>query len=522
MNFWSRLSDVNQIIPKENRNESLPKGSNKTSSKNYSPSMEGKLLSQSSCSSTLSNQAKSKIRAPNADIRDGTNGHPLTELGNAGRLYDLHHKKLKYCPEMKAWLHWEINRWEWDNDGSRTRELSSQLPEIIYGEGVKTLENDYYLKWARKSSERRTIENAVTLLSDRIDIRIDLASIDSDPFVIGINEGRQLVDLRNGNVRNTQPCDFITKKLMVNRVGDAAGAIKWIRFLNQIFLGDQELIEWIQRLLGYSLTGSTQEQMFSFGFGSGSNGKGVLMSLLRQIWGDYYRTVAVETLMNQKRVGSAPSPDLADLVGARLIMSGETESGAALSESLIKLLTGEDKIKCRRLHKDPFEFIPQFKIFMAGNHKPTVKGIDNGIWRRIRLIPFDKIFTANEQDKTLVTKLLEEREHILAWLINGCLAWHNQGLQDIPRRIRSATEQYREDQDIVGQWLGERCALTPDGKSMARDLYNDYLIWVSKAGDHNQLSEVKFANNLMARPGIARKLISAGRIYLGIALHPMS
>ncbi|MGF6936964.1 P4 family phage/plasmid primase-like protein [Paraburkholderia sp. UCT70] len=455
---------------------------------------------------------------PGADARDGMFGCPLTEVGNAERLFGFHGNNLRYCPDTKAWLHWENGCWLWDLDGSKLRQLAADLSLSIYDEGRNYLHQaEHFIKWARKSGEKRTIESATKLLADRHELRIPLAHIDGDKFVMGIDDGRQVVDLRTGRVRLAQQSDMITKSAGVRGVGDESKAVRWKKFLDEVFLGDQQMIDWLQRFLGYSLTGSTREQFFMFGFGGGSNGKGVLASVMREVWADYYRTISSDTLMEQRRSSGAATPELAKLVGARLIISGETERGCALSEALVKLVTGEEEISCRHLYGPEFEYLPQFKLFMAGNYKPTIRGTDNGIWRRVRLVPFNRKFEEHEMDKGLGAKLIEEREHIFAWILAGCLKWQERGLCDRPGAVERATREYRAKEDVIGEWLCEICSFGPDNTTGARDLFSKYQVW-ALANGYRPMSEKNFRENMLERDGITVTRRAAGNQYKGIAV----
>jgi P4 family phage/plasmid primase-like protien len=455
---------------------------------------------------------------PGADARDGMFGCPLTEVGNAERLFGFHGDDLRYCPDTKAWLHWENGCWSWDRDGSKLRQLAADLSLSIYDEGRNYLHQaEHFIKWARKSGEKRTIESATKLLADRHELRVPLAHIDNDNFLMGIDNGRQVVDLRTGLVRLAQQSDMITKSAGVCAVGDESKAVRWKAFLEEVFLGDHQMIEWLHRFLGYSLTGSTSEQIFMFGFGGGSNGKGVLASVMREVWGDYYRTISSDTLMEQRRASGAATPELADLVGARLIISGETERGCALSEALVKLMTGEEEIPCRQLYGEKFQYLPQFKLFMAGNYKPTIRGTDNGIWRRVRLVPFNRKFENHEMDKQLGAKLAAEREHIFAWIIAGCLKWQERGLGDQPGVVEHATREYRAKEDVIGEWLSEICLFSPDKTTGARELFSKYQAW-ALANGYRPMSEKSFRENMLERPGISATRGAAGVKYKGISV----
>lgn len=448
------------------------------------------------------------------DARDGTeNTRPLTELGNAMRLLDAHGGNIHYVHDAKAWLHWQDGAWNWDIDGAAVRSLAAKLPGQIYSEGVSHLADaEYFAKWSRTSQKQRTIEAAVSLLEDFERVRLPLALVDADLFRVGLDDGRVVVDLKTGAARPAQQSDFITKSLKVDRLGDSAKAVRWQAFLSQVFGDDTELIDWLKRWCGYLLTGSTNEQIFVFCFGMGANGKSVLADTLRFILGDYARAIAAETLTEAKRNAAAASPDLAELIGARLAMSSETEDGAALAESLIKSLVAGDTMTVRKLYAAPVQFTPQFKLMMLGNHKPVIRGNDYGIWRRVRLIPFKRTFKPEERDPALLDKLKAEAPHILAWMVEGCMDWQRRGLADVPATIQQATGEYQEEQDLIGRWLAECCKLSPRDETPSTELYANYKNWCLDNG-LRPASNVSLGRRLSERGFNSRK--SHGRMIWG-------
>jgi P4 family phage/plasmid primase-like protien len=464
---------------------------------------------------------------PGVDARDGINGgRALSEGGNAGRLYDLHADDLRYCPEAGAWLHWEGGCWLWDVDGSKVRTLAGALRDQIYQEGAANIaQAHYYIKWARTSYTERVIKNTVSMLSDNQRLRVPVDYIDGDAFLLGIDGCRKVVDLRTGSVRAARQADMVTKCAGVDAVGDAAKAVVWAKFLDDVFLGDQEMIGWLQRLMGYMLSGSTVEHLFPFAYGAGANGKSVLVSLMAELWGDYHKTIQVESLMEQTRQAGGASSDLACLPGARLVTASETEQGRMLAESRIKQMTGGDRMSARETYGRQFEFTPAFKLFLMGNHKPTVRGTDNGIWRRMRLIPFVRIFTEQEQDKSLGQKLRAEREHIMAWVIQGCVEWQRRGLDATPAIVKGATAEYREDEDHIGEYLTLRCVIGATGgdgkllRSPAQKLYDPYKVWAEGTGAKAWTLK-RFSMNISERPGVTRVKTNTCNVFEGISLRP--
>ena len=451
------------------------------------------------------------------DARDGTNNtRPLTELGNAQRLHDDNGENLKFVHEVKAWLRWMTNSWRWDTDGAAVRSMAAQLHRTIYAEGLG-FPNDaeHFAKWARKSSERKTIAAAVNLLSDFGQVRLPMAHVDADEFLVGFDHARQVINLITGTARGAMPADFITKSLIPESIGSASRAIRWRQFLLEIFDEDQELIDWLQRFCGYLLTGSTQEHIFLFLFGHGANGKSVFLELLKYIMGDYARAIASETLSESKRKAGGASPDLADLVGARLVLCTETEDNTGLAESLVKGMVSGDSMTARKLYSDPFQFMPVLKLIMAGNHRPIVRGNDHGIWRRVRLVPFNRTFTTDERDPKLLAKLKAEAPHVLAWMVDGCVAWQQRGLSDTPKKIRLATDDYQADQDLTGSWLSECTERSPHGETASRELYDNYKVWSVDNG-HRPVSNAVLGRRLSERGYVPRKS-NSNRFWCGLS-----
>lgn len=459
-----------------------------------------------------------------ADVRDGTEcTRPLSETGNALRLLDMYGERLRFAPEAKAWLVWRDGAWQWDVDGAAVRATAADLPNRIYNEGAifDFMEAEHFAKWARKSQTAKVVDAAVRLLSDRGEVRLPLAVVDSDPMLAGLNNAREIIDLTTGKVRPAEPSDLVTKSLRVSGIGKTANAARWLQFLDQVFGGDEALIDWLHRWCGYLLSGSTREQIMLFCFGHGANGKSIFAETLRHVLGDYGRSVPVETLCESKRQAGGATPDLADLISCRLAMSSETEDGQALAESLVKSLVGGDTISARPLYGRPVQFAPAFKLLMLGNHRPVIRGTDHGIWRRIRLVPFSRTFGPDERDPTLLDKLKAEAPHILAWMLEGCLKWQRRGLGDVPSVVAAQTKDYREEQDLVGQWLAERvdsgsaaAGCTCPGKL----LYGDYCEW-AEANGLRPCSAIALGRRLRER-GLVSERKSSGSEFQGIALKP--
>jgi putative DNA primase/helicase len=254
----------------------------------------------------------------------------------------------------------------------------------------------------------------------------------------------------------------------------------WLAFLDRITAGDDELIAYLQRVLGYCLTGSTREQILLFGYGRGANGKSVLISTIAGVLGDYHRTAGIETFTAS--IMERHPTELANLRGARLVTSVETEEGRKWAESRIKTLTGGDKIAARFMRQDFFEFTPQFKLVIAGNHKPALSSVDEAIRRRFNLVPFNVTIPPDERDPNLTEKLKKEWPGILKWAIEGCLEWQCTGLNP-PEAVVAATRAYIEAEDALMAWLGERCIRDVNAWSGSTALFTDWKAWATSAGE---------------------------------------
>ena len=269
----------------------------------------------------------------------------------------------------------------------------------------------------------------------------------------------------------------------------------WQGFLDRIFDGNENLIRFVQKAIGYALTGSTREQVVFFLYGTGRNGKSTLINTVQALLGDYAMHTPTTTLMSRKSEG-VPN-DVARLKGARFVSAVEAESGRRLSEPFIKQLSGGDVITARFMRAEWFEFRPQFKLFFATNHKPIIRGTDLAIWRRIRLIPFNVTIPEDEVDPDLGQKLLKELPGILNWAIEGCLVWQKEGL-GLPAEVAEATEAYRNEMDVLGGFFDECCILNPLARVTKRDFYEAYVQWAERSRE-TVLSQRKIGMMMMER-----------------------
>ena len=292
---------------------------------------------------------------------------------------------------------------------------------------------------------------------------------------------------------------------------------QWMAFLSDIAGGDVDLQAYLQRMVGYCLTGVTSAHALFFLYGTGANGKSVFANVISTILGDYAATASMDTFVETR--GDRHPTDLAGLRGARFVTAIETEQGRRLNESKVKAITGGDKISARFMRQDFFEYTPQFKPVIVGNHKPAIRNIDEAMKRRMHMIPFTVTIPPERRDSRLTEKLLAERDGILAWAVAGCLAWQREGLKP-PASVVSATEEYFEAEDALGRWLEERCVREPNAKSLTAELFTDWKQWAEAAGEFIG-AQRRFSDLLITR-GIEKWRNGMGvRGFQGIGLkHP--
>jgi len=291
---------------------------------------------------------------------------------------------------------------------------------------------------------------------------------------------------------------------------------KFLAFLDWAMAGDETLVRFLQRAAGYSLTGSTVERMLLILFGEGKNGKSTLLEVLRDILGDYAMRTPTDTLLDKRDSSGIPN-DIARLRGVRFVSASEAEEGQRLAEAKIKDLTGGDTISARFMRSEFFEFMPRFKLWLSTNHKPIIRGTDEAIWDRVKLVPFLVRIPVEERDKHLKEKLLAESSGILNWAIQGCLDWQRDGLGE-PKAVVDATKGYRQEMDVLGAFFDDRCIVRPDMKVTAKGLYAAYTSWCEANGER-QLSQIAIGKRLAERGFEAdRGGKDRTRIWVGIGL----
>jgi putative DNA primase/helicase len=399
----------------------------------------------------------------------------LTDLGNSERFVADHGGDVRYCYPWSTWLVWTGARWERDEAG-RVQRLAKESVRKIYQEAAAAEDEDRR-KALAKHAQRSEAADRIRAMLELAKSELPVSPEELDAATMLLNTKSGTIDLRTGELREHRREDLITKLAPTTYVPDAA-APTWAATLERV-LPSAELRAFFKMLCGYAISGDVSEHVLPVLYGTGANGKSTVLNALLAVAGDYGMQAAPDLLVSKK--GSHPT-EVADLFGMRLVASIEVEDGHRLAESLVKQLTGGDKVRARRMRQDFWQFDPTHKVFMAVNHKPEVRGTDNAIWRRLRLIPFTETIPAAEQDKKLPERLEAELSGILRWAVEGCLEWQREGLQ-APAEVRKATVAYRSEMDVIGAFLADECEIGPDYRASFKAVYASYSEWCVEGGE---------------------------------------
>lgn len=410
---------------------------------------------------------------------DSGGGWALTDLGNARRLVVRHGRDLRFCYAWDKWLIWDGQRWRVDDTGEIVRRAKQTVRAILAEAAAATddAKAKDLAKHALRSQSAARIMEMIKLAESEPEIPVTTEALDVDPWLLNVTNGT--IELRTGVLRPPDRADLITKVAPV-AYDSGATCPTFDAFLSSILNGSAPLIRFVQRAIGYALTGSTREQAMAICYGSGSNGKTTLLDLVLDLMGEYGMQTSSETMMAKH--GDAIPNDIARLRGARFVTAVETEQGRRLNESLVKQLTGGDRVSARFMRSEWFDFKPTFKLWMGTNHKPVIKGTERAIWRRIRLIPFAVTIPDDEQDKDLPEKLRAELPGVLQWALRGCLDWQREGLAP-PEAVTEATNGYRAEMDVLATWVADCCVTTPSVRAEAKLLYRSYSEWCEQNGE---------------------------------------
>lgn len=450
------------------------------------------------------------------DNQEETKEFPIRsydDTGNADRFIDRYGNLYKYSYIANKFYIYDGMKWKIDDKGS-IRKLIDEMIEsikdekIIHGDDVTEEEaREFFQKYYKKTRGTQAKKNIMNELMHRRPATPD--DFDRDDMLINVANG--YIDLTSRELYKHDINKMFSQITNTDYTEKMQPAV-WLDFLNDIFAGDQKVIRYIQKALGYSLTGSTREQIMFILFGKGRNGKSIFVEVISEILGDYSNNMQAKSLMVKKN--DNVNTDIARLSKARFVTSSEPNEGFRFDEGLIKQLTGGDKVTARFLYAEEFEYTPKFKIWVSTNHKPIIRGTDDGIWRRLVLIPFDVQIPEEKVDKDLKYKLLREAPAILNWMAEGAYMWMQEGLA-MPEKLKEASKAYRNEMDVIEQFIEDECKRVDDAKVKANELYELYKRWANENGNY-KMSNKDFGIKMKEK--FKYKKTNSGMFYFGLKI----
>lgn len=443
--------------------------------------------------------------------------YTFDDTGNSERFVDTFGERVRYSYINKAWFYSDGRKWCQDVTGAIKRMADEVIEEMKHDlkfyidnqpEPADSEEMEKaFNKHLKQSRSSRSKDSMIKESQHRTPITPD--QFDKNESLLNTPNG--IINLRTGELQPHSIEKYITK-ITNCEYTDKIDHPLWDQFLSDIFAGDADLIRFIQKAVGYSLSGSTREDCAFFCYGTGRNGKSTFLDIISDVLGDYATNIQPETIM-VKQAASGPTSDIARLKGARFVTSSEPNEGVRLNEGLLKQLTGGDRVTASRKYENEFEFYPELKLWMATNHKPVVRGTDVGIWSRIRLIPFTVKIPDDKIDRNLKHKLKQELPGILKWAVDGCIMWQREGLK-IPAAVAASTNEYKSEMDVISGFL-DSCCVVGMGEEKDGVMYQAYVKW-AKDNNEYEMSSRKFNTEMLKR--FARRKSNSFRIYTGVKL----
>ena len=449
------------------------------------------------CQNTYDPNAMANTRAVSYNPETGEyvkvkKNYTYDDTGNAQRFVDEFGENIRYHYKNKCWMIWDGKTWCKD-DKQQIKNLADKMIREVKKEYFDELGKDdkkaevilkNFKHLSSTSGKDAMLKEAMHIQS----IATTNTDYDTNPYLLNCENG--VVDLKTGTLLPHDKRYMLSKNTHVNV--DFNGKPKeWINALNGIFQNNEGVLSFVKKAVGYSLTGDTKEQCFFQCYGNGANGKSVFLNTISNVLGDYAINAQVQSILAKGNGnGGNASPDIARMNGSRFVRTNEPNEGSRFDEGLVKQLTGGDIVTARFLYGEEFQFKSEFKMWIACNYKIVVRGTDKGIWRRMRLIPFEAEFEGKNEDKNLENKIKAEYPQILAWAIQGCLQWQKEGLE-MPDEIRIATNEYRDEMDIVRSFAKDRIKMKPGNKIKASLIYTAYKQW-ARDGNEYMMSNQKF------------------------------
>ena len=446
--------------------------------------------------------------------------HTLDDTGNAQRMNDVFSDSLRYNFTDKRWMYYTEGKWQYDDKGAVFSAADVILERMKKEVSVWTEhEGGSIINDFQKHRKKTRSHNSKCAMIKEFEHLVPISPSELDTHKTLVNCPDSVINLENGeNIPHNSEL-YMTRMLGISMPENPRKPEKWLNFLDDIFSCDKELIRYVQKALGYCLSGLTTEQCVFFLYGTGRNGKSTFLEIVRMILGDYATNIQPESIM-MKSSNSSANTDIARLKGARLVTSVEPNEGMRLNEGLAKQLTGDDMITARKLYGDEFEYRPEFKLWMATNHKPTIRGTDLGIWRRIHIIPFTVTIPEDKIDKNLGDKLSEELPDILAWIVDGYRLWATEGLHK-PKVVEDAVKEYQTEMDVISAFLSSDFCVD-GGEVKAAALYAVYCQWAAENNEYKMPSRkfgiemTKHYDKIRKKDAFYYKGVSLSGVTIGV------
>lgn len=410
---------------------------------------------------------------------------PLTEFGNCDRMLDRYADSLMYVPETDSWYCWSGVYWRKATSTDIEHYAKETIRALVSEAEEHEAELAEFFDFCKISQQAKMVRNMVSLASSDPRVMVPAAELDKHKGLLCVQNG--VVDLRTGQLLAPDPAYRMTRVCACNYVAGAKAPL-FMKVLGDVFYDDEEMVRFFLQLVGYSIVGDPVEDVMVIPYGNGSNGKSTVFGTIRKVLGSYARSAEPGTFVSDsggKSSGGGPREDIVRLQGTRFVYVAEPDEGSELREGAIKGMTGGDAIPARAMYaRQSIEVEPTWVPFMPTNHKPVVKGADNGIWRRLVLIPFTRNFDNDpliEKDKQMGEKLAAEAEGVLALLVSAAGAYLASGLS-YPASVRLAREQYRSQMDLLSEWIEERCEVNPEHSCKSGDLWKSWEAWAKERG----------------------------------------
>jgi putative DNA primase/helicase len=436
----------------------------------------------------------------------------LTDLGNCKRFITETKGLFRYLFDLGKWSYFDGQVWKVDRSGDKVSRAAEMTVRSIYKEAAECDHVKTRLAiadHARRSESAPKIKAMLQLSEPRLSL--DVTEVDPDPWLLNCQNG--VIDLKTGQLLEHSP-NYLIDKMVTAEYCPTAECPEWLKFLDVIMQGDREMVFFLQKVVGYCLTGITDERAFFVLHGSGKNGKSVFCETLASLFSGYSQKISSDALL-LKRYGDDGKRDLASLRGIRFVFASETAEGRRLAENKVKEITGQDTVEGRFLYHEKFEYKPIFKLLLHTNHKPDIRGTDAAIWDRVRLIPFDYRFDGSVPRRQVDEMFEREFAGILRWAVDGCLLWLSDGLET-PEPVLNATKEYRNESDVLAEFIEDRLIFEGKARVVKGDLYEEYIKW-AEGNKEYILSKTKIGQLLKER-GVNEDRTGSVRYWVGVGL----